>query len=171
MKFGEAASAYGMFQVVFADIVCRVAVYTLLLRREQEPALDFNTVFRQDFKHLLNDFKRQLRRFDDGDPQLRLVLEEIRDACATASRLSKWRNDRVHARVLWSEDGYRLYDWRTGAPLQITSEQAEQMIQEGVGVIAALETSVPELGRLRSANSWVEKELAEIFAGQGESEE
>jgi hypothetical protein len=72
-------------------------------------------------------------------------LSEIRETCTIISKLAKSRNDRIHARVQISEQGYELYDWRTRRRLDISREQIETNIKLAVEAIVTLEANVQHL--------------------------
>ena len=57
MTFDDTASAYGLFQVVFADVVDHLAVATFRLRERKEPSLQFEKVFRQEAKKILGQLR------------------------------------------------------------------------------------------------------------------
>ena len=65
MTLNDTAAAYGLFQVVFADVADHLAIATSRLREPKEPGLVFEKVFRQDFKKTLKQFQCELRQFDD----------------------------------------------------------------------------------------------------------
>ncbi|HWB84645.1 MAG TPA: hypothetical protein VG675_10940 [Bryobacteraceae bacterium] len=48
MTFNDTAAAYGLFQVVFADVVGHPARAKFRLRERREPGLRFDEVFRQE---------------------------------------------------------------------------------------------------------------------------
>lgn len=47
MTLDDTAAAYGLFQVVFADLANHLAIATFRLREQKEPGLAFEEVFRQ----------------------------------------------------------------------------------------------------------------------------
>ena len=144
MKFNDTAAAYGLFQVVFADLTDHLAVATFRLREQREPGLTFEAVFRQELTKILRQFRDELKQFDDRSVVADNV-RELRDACVIISTLSSWRNDRVHARVRLAEQGYALFDWRTGRRLDITRAQIETNIEMAIKAIVALEANVQHL--------------------------
>ena len=144
MRLDSTAAAYGNFQVVFTDLTDHLAVATFRLRERKETSLTFEAVFGQRFKETLTQFRRELQQFDNRFPVSHSVAT-LRETCTLISTLSRWRNDRVHARVRMTEDGYALYDWRTRHRLEITQEQIEKNIQLTVKAIVELETHVPHL--------------------------
>ncbi len=144
MNFNDTAAAYGLFQVVFADIADHVAVAAFRLRELKEPGLTFETVFEQEFSKTLKQFRRELKQFD-GRSEVADYLRDVREACETISDLAVWRNDRIHARVRMIDTGYALYDWRTRERLEISRDQIEQNIHRGVKAIVALEANVQHL--------------------------
>ncbi len=56
-----------------------------------------------------------------------------------------WRNDRIHARVLRSDDGLALYNWRTRQRLSMSCEECETKIEEVWRVIVTLTAYAPRL--------------------------
>jgi hypothetical protein len=147
MKLDDTAAAYGLFQVVFADVTDHLAVAAFRLCELKEPGLAFETVFRQELSQILKQFRRELRQFDGRSP-VSDSLHAVREACEIISRLAVWRNDRIHARVRLTEHGYALYDWRTGRRLQITREQIELKINLASTAMAELEGHVQHLVHL-----------------------
>jgi len=64
MRINETAAAYGLFQVIFADVADHLAIATFHLRKQKEPDLTFQTVFKQEFKRTLKQFRRELWQFE-----------------------------------------------------------------------------------------------------------
>lgn len=147
MKLNDTAAAYGLFQLVFADVTDHLAVATFRLREEREPNLAFEDVFRQEFKKTLKQFRRELRQFH-GRPSVEDSLRAIGEACKIMSKLAVWRNERIHARVRLTDDGYALYVWRTRRRLVISQEEIERDIQLAIRLMVELEAHVPHLVRL-----------------------
>jgi hypothetical protein len=156
MNLDDTAAAYGMFQVVFADVTDHLAVATFRLREHREPGLCFETVFKQEFKQILKQFRLELRRFDGRDA-VSDSLHVIQEACKIISTLANWRNDRIHARVHMTEHGYALYDWRTRRRLEITREQIERNINLAAKVMAELDAHVPFFVHLLTWDEEIEK--------------
>ena len=98
----DTAAAYGLFQVVFADVTDHLAVATFRLRERKESDLVFEDVFRQEFKKTLKQFRRELRQFE-GRSAVSDNLYPVHEACKAMSKLAVWRNDRIHARVHLTE--------------------------------------------------------------------
>src|SRR6185503_1401275 len=138
MTFNDTAAAYGLFQVVFADMADHLAVATFRLREHRELGLSFETVFGQQFERTLKQFRQELRQFDDRS-HISDRLHDLREACKTMSALAVWRNDRIHARVQMTDHGYVLYDWRTRNRLEITREQIELKINQAIKTTVDLE--------------------------------
>lgn len=147
MNLNDTAAAYGLFQVVFADVVDHLAVATFRLRERKESGLDFERVFNQGFKKLMEQFRQELRQFD-GRASVADSLHAVREACRIISELAVWRNDRIHARVHKSEHGYALYDWRTRRRLEISTERIQRNIDLAIKAIVELEAHVPHLVHL-----------------------
>jgi hypothetical protein len=141
MTFTDTAAAYGLFQVVFADVTNHLAIATFRLRECNEPGLRFEAVYAQEFAKTFKQLKVALCQFD-GCSGISDSLSAVRATFTIISELAKWRNDRVHARVRMSEQGYELYDWRTGKRLDISLEQVEANINRAVKVMVNLEAHV-----------------------------
>jgi len=159
MRFNETAMAFGLFQVVFADVIDHLAVATFRLRERSETGLVFEDVFGQESKRLLKQFRAELNRFDcrsDVSDEVR----ELRESCEIISRLRVWRNDRIHARIRMTEGGYALYDWRTRCRLDISCKEIETNIELAVKAIVTLEANVQYL--FRELN-W-DEEFEELFS-------
>ncbi|MBI1789823.1 MAG: hypothetical protein HYR60_20015 [Acidobacteria bacterium] len=101
-------------------------------------------VFRQDFKNTLRQFRLELREFEDR-PSVSDSLRAVREAREIMSPLAVWRNDRVHARVRMTTQGYALYNWRTGHRPEISPEQIEKNIHLASKAMVELEAHVPHL--------------------------
>ena len=158
MKLDDTAAAYGLFQVVFADVTAHLAIATLRLRERNEPGLAFETVFKQEFSQILKQFRHELRQLDGRSP-VSESLQAVRRACETISALAVWRNDRIHARVHMEAHGYALYDWRTNRRLEISYEETTLNITRAIAAIVELEAHVPHLVHLLT---W-DEEFVELF--------
>lgn len=55
------------------------------------------------------------------------------------------RNDRIHARVRITDDGYVLYDWRTRKRLEIHLDQIMKNIQLAINAKVTLEAHITPL--------------------------
>ena len=144
MRFNDTASAYGLFQVVFADAADHLAVATHRLRVRKEPGLTEDAVFRQRISDTLRDFRKELDQFDNSSA-ISDSVRDLRDASDTLSTLSLWRNDRIHARVQMTENGYALYDKRTRERLDLSREEIETNIEMLVKVIVTFKSDVQHL--------------------------
>jgi hypothetical protein len=156
MNLNDTAAAYGLFQVVFADIADHAAVATFRLRELKEPGLSFETVFRQEFSKTFKQFRQELKQFDERS-SVADYRRDLREACEVISKLAVWRNDRIHARVRMADTGYALYDWRTRKRLEISREGLEENIRLGVKAIVALEANVQHLVRQLNFDAEFEK--------------
>jgi len=152
MKLSDTAAAYGLFQVVFADLTDHLAQATYDLRAQREPGLGFETVFRQRFSRALEQFRCELQQFDQRSPDSE-SLDALREAAAIIPKVEKWRNERIHARVHLTEHGYVLRDWRTGRLLEITTEQVELQINLAIKAMVLFEAHVPRLVNLVTWNA------------------
>lgn len=165
MNLDDTAAAYGLFQVVFADVADHVAVATFRLRELKEPGLAFETVFGQDFAKTFKQFRKELKQFD-GHSEVADCLHDVREACEIISTLAVWRNDRIHARVRMTDTGYALYDWRTRQRLEISREQIKKNLLLGVKTIVALEENVQRLVEL-NFDADFEKLFSTLREGEG----
>lgn len=156
MTFNDTAAAYGLFQVVFADVVDHLAVATFRLRETREPDLRFEKVFRQEAKNILGQLRDELKQFDERSPVSDNV-REVGDACDIISNLAVWRNDRIHARVRMTDSGFALYNWRTRRRLEISHDQIVQNIELAVKAIVTLEAHVQHLVGQMEFDEEVEK--------------
>jgi hypothetical protein len=163
MTFNDTAAAYGLFHVVFADVVDHLAAATFRLRKRKEQGLPFEKVFKQDASKILGQFRDELKQFDKGSSVTENV-HDLREACKTISTLMKWRNDRIHARVRMTDGGYALYDWRTRHRLQINRDQIVKNIELAINAMVVLEANLaPLIGLLR-----LDEELDKLFSAMPE---
>jgi hypothetical protein len=139
MRPDPITSAYGFFQVVFADMADTLADAVFRLRQRTEANLKFEEVFGDTFGRLVAQFRKELGTSDAED------VAALRSACDSMSRLATWRNDRIHARVRMTEDGYALYDWRTRKRLQMTHEDIDHNTKEAFKTKQTIEMYVPNL--------------------------
>ena len=144
MTIDPAAAAYGIFQVVFAEMTENLAGALFRFRQVKQPELTFKQVFRMVFNKLLKEFEDDLKPASEPSA-LSDSLSAVRDACAAMKSIADWRNDRIHARVRQGDGGLALYNWRTGEPLPITYEECENQITQAIKVIVILEAHVPSL--------------------------
>jgi hypothetical protein len=161
MKCDDTASAYGLFQVVFADVTVHLAVAAFRLRERKEPGLAFETIFRLEFKQIFEQFRRELCQFDGRSP-VSDNLHALRKACEVVSTLAVWRNDRIHAQVHMTEHGYALYNWRTRSRLELTFEQINRNIELAIFVICELEAHVPRLVDLMKWDDEIDELLSAL---------
>lgn len=163
MTFNDTAAAYGLFQVVFAEVVDLLAGATFRLRERREPGLKFEEVFDQPFKKLLRQFRDELKQFDKRS-SVGADVHDLREACKIMSRIAVWRNDRIHARVVMTESGYALYDWRTRHRLEMHQDVIVKNIELAIKVSVTLKSSVsPLIGQLK-----LDEELDKLFKSMPE---
>jgi hypothetical protein len=167
MKIDGTAAAYGLIQVVFADVTERLAGAVFILRRRREPNVTLEQIFRPGFKHILDEFKTELRQCEQTPLVDADDVAALQEACRQLAKLSVWRNDRIHARVRQGSDGFALYDWRTGKQLSISYEECDAIIQQLVKVIVTLEAYLPPVIRTLD----FDKELMAFFKDQQETTE
>jgi hypothetical protein len=116
---------------VFADVTERLAAAIFLLRQSRGvPDVDFEQIFRKKFSQMLVAFKAEVKEFGmRSAPPLAHEISELKTACDDLSRFSCWRNDRVHARVRQLDDGFALYNGKTGKRLSITSQECDDILK------------------------------------------
>jgi len=102
MQIDATAGAYGLFQVVFADLTEHLAAAVFRLQQAKDPSVTFEQIFRLEFKRVLDRFKEELKQFD-GKRSLEEDLHWLHDAVGQMAAIAQWRHDRIHARVIWSE--------------------------------------------------------------------
>jgi hypothetical protein len=165
MTLNRTAAAYGLFQVVFAELEDHLAIATFKLRERNDHGLTFEEVFKQPLRQKLRQFKCELRQFE-GQSHACDSLYALREACKTISQLATWRNARIHARVRLTEDGYALYDWQTHRRLEISEEQIGQHINLALKVVVELAAHMQGLTHLLEFDKEFEKlfsTLPEVF--------
>jgi hypothetical protein len=127
--FDDTAAAFGLTQVVFADATERMAVAVLMFRKRLDPTLTFQKVFRKlQFGSVLHWLQSEL---DQLAPQgaTEADIDVMRRCCARFQALSKWRNERIHARVRQIGNGLALYDSRTGQRLSMSGHECWKIVQ------------------------------------------
>ena len=142
MRVDPIAAAYGFFQIVFADLADTLADAVFHLRRRTEPDLKFEEVFRTEFRRLLTQFREELKHHEPRNSDAEDVTA-LRNACDSMSKLANWRNDRIHARVRNTEEGYALYDWRTRKRLAMTPEEIEAKTRDAIKAKQIFEMWLP----------------------------
>jgi hypothetical protein len=180
------AAAYGLIQVVFADVTSRLsaAVFVLMDRRaahvDGRPTDIFrlklwqwrllpqripkervtpSKLYELKFAQLLDAFRDELKQL--GEEVTKGDESNcLRGACTEMKALSKWRNDRVHGQVRQVDDGLALYDGKTRARLPISYEECSGIINRLTKVIVTLETYLPAV--VNSAD--FHKALSEFFS-------
>ena len=161
MTYTDTAAAYGLFQIAFAHALECLAVATFRLRRRREPQLEWEPVFRQQVRRLLDEFRKELRQVENSHAHPE--VHDLLDACDTMSKLAAWRNDRIHARVRMTPEGYALYDWRTGQRLSMSLNEMVQNMTLATGAINALEVHADSLIKKLQDSSAVDRDLEDIF--------
>jgi hypothetical protein len=162
LKVDATAAAYGLVQVVFAHVTerlatavfvlkqkraCRGAVVDLiwkldflglqlLPRRQRDRPVTVEQIYRMEFKRLLDAFRDELKHLDRQAESN--DLSQLRDACTELSAVSRWRNDRIHARVRPVDDRLALYD-RVGKRLSISQDECVGIAERLTKVIVTLE--------------------------------
>jgi hypothetical protein len=144
MTFDSTSSAYGLVQVVFADVTDRLATAVFVFQQRRDPNVTFGEIYELQFKRLLKAFKNELKQFG-GQPSVADDLRAIQEVCQELGNLSAWRNDRIHARVREVDGKLALYDWRTGERLTISYEECVEIIDRLARVIATLQGHMPAL--------------------------
>ena len=169
MTLDSTAAAYGLVQVVFADVtdklatavfvlkqrrdaritsldqICKLKFMRLqfVLKRRRDASVTVEQIYKLEFKRLLEAFRDELKQFD-GQIELVDDLRLLREACQGLEAVSQWRNDRIHARVRQVDDGLALYD-RAGKRLSISHEECVGITDKLTKVIVALEAYLPSI--------------------------
>lgn len=156
MILDDTAAAYGLFQVVFADLADDLAIATFRLREQKEPGLVFESVFRQEFKKTLKQFRQELDQFENR-AAVANNLYAVREALKAIVNLATWRNERIHARVHMTEHGYALYNWQTRRRLEISTETIKQNIELAIKAKVELAAHAKDLIRLLNWDDEFEK--------------
>ena len=171
MNLDATAATYGLVQAVFAHVTdklttavfvlrqkrdCRLPVvdqiwrldflgFQFVLRRQRDSPVTVQQIHSMEFKRLLDAFRDELKHLD-GQADLAADLRQLRDACQQLSVASKWRNDRIHARVRTVDAGLALYD-REGKRLSINQDECVGIIKKLTKVIVTLEVHLSSVVR------------------------
>jgi hypothetical protein len=159
MKLDMTAAAYGLIQVVFADVTNRLAQAVFVLQKRRDANITFERIFCAEFTRILRSFKIELKQLDQAHIVEADDVETLREICPELATLAVWRNDRIHARIEPVSDGLALYEWRTGKRLSISYEECTEIIERLTKVIVTLEAYLPPV--LRSVD--LEKEIDAFF--------
>jgi len=162
MKFDETTAAFGMFHLAFANLTQRLESAVFLIRRIKEPNLNFQEVMQLQFSDLCKALKSGLKQLD-GRQSIETDVQYVRHFCAKARELSKWRNERVHARVQIDEGAITIYNSRTGKQLILNRDECLGKIQEAIGFALALDQNVASLLRNLKSEQEIYEMLQEIF--------
>jgi hypothetical protein len=144
MGSDDTAAAYGLLQVVFAHVTDQLAYSLFTLIQRRDATVSFEKIFRCEFGRMLSAFKAELRQFKDA-PLLHVELIELRNTCQELKSLSKWRNERIHARVQVVGDGLALYSGKTRERLSMNYAECANIRQRLVRALVILQTNVPRL--------------------------
>jgi hypothetical protein len=142
MKLDDTAAAYGLVQVVFADVTDQLAYAVFTLKQASDNSVSSENISKCNFGPLLSEFKGELRQFSDV-PSLDMTLTDLRNACRELKALSKWRNQRIHARVRRVAEGVALFNAKTGERPSISYVECEEIIQRLVNALVTLQTEIP----------------------------
>ena len=143
MKIDPTASAYGLFQVLFADVADHIAGAIFELQKRQGKSVTLQEISHRGFKGLLREFRQELRNFKaNGD--LATELKALCAVCRRANALRIWRNARIHARVRRVDDGLALFD-ENGMRLSISLVECEKMIDEALWIITNIDEHLQPL--------------------------
>jgi hypothetical protein len=164
MRIDPTASAYGLFQVVFANVTYELARALYALRVRHDPTFTFEKVPWQ-FSRMLKELRKELDQLEP-DCHEKDSLAEVRRMCRIASNLAPWRDSRIHARVQQVDDGLALSDWKTGERLSITAAECEQRISTAVQVACNLPAHMSYL--VREVDS--RKAMSDFFENLNEEE-
>jgi hypothetical protein len=174
MQLDSTAAAYGLIQVVFAEVTERLA-YALFILQQRQGATTFeerhrrkctlpfrqfkaelrftlyrkkpatlDEILRRDFSRILDEFKAELKQFDD-EPSVDADLKDVRDACSELATLARWRNERIHALVRQVEDGKALYSLKTRERLSISYPECEDILHKLADIAVKLQHCLPKL--------------------------
>ena len=143
MQLDSTAAAYGLIQVVFADATERLA-YALFTLQRRRKAVTFEEILSRNFSHILKAFKVELKQFE-REQSVAAELKDVRDACEQLDTLSQWRNERIHARVKWVENGMALYNSKMRQRLSISYPECDEIIHKLAYIISTLATCLPKL--------------------------
>jgi hypothetical protein len=167
MKLDDTAATYGLVQVVFADVTDHLAFAIFRLRQAKGTAVNFQDIVNLKFGYMVSNFKTELRQFTHPQPpddaRDEVGIADLNEVCKELKALSKWRNDRIHARVRWVEDGLALYNGKTGERLSINHGECTEVLNRLVKAIVKLDTYVPELVRSLDFNNEFEGFCRECF--------
>jgi len=133
MKMDTTASAYGLLQIVFANMTYELARALFGLRAHRDPQFKFEDVPWQ-FGKILKELKAELDLME-ADSDEKDSVAELRRLCRIAAEPAPWRHSRTHARVVQVEDGLALFDWTTGKRLSISAAECEEKIQLAFQVV------------------------------------
>jgi hypothetical protein len=142
MTFDDTAAAYGLVQVVFADVADHLAFALFTLRQKKDATA--SVIKPSQFGRILSEFKTELRQFEHVQ-SLDSAVADLRKCCQELKALSKWRNERIHARVRQVGDGFALYNAETGERLSINHVECNEISQRLAGALVTLDTNVPAL--------------------------
>jgi len=162
MRFSSPAAAFGIFQLVYAEMTYKLAFALFRLRRLKEPKQTFIEVFRIPFGQMLREFKKELRQFD-GSADVADELAAVRKTCCQMREIAKWRNECIHVMVRLEDDGYALYEWKTGQRLQMNLTECERRIQDAQKVIITLPDDVNHLVISAESDKWLDGELDKVL--------
>jgi hypothetical protein len=155
LRIDSTAAAYGVFQVVFADMTEHLARSLYRLQQPPEPIDRLWNRLSGKFSLLLSNFKDALKQFDGYVAHENAILA-LRQACIVAREISRWRNSRIHAHVRIVDDGLALYD-REGERLSMTSQECQDKIREAYKVIVTLKTHILVLSRTRELSKLIDQ--------------
>jgi hypothetical protein len=144
MTLDNTAAAYGLVQVVFAHVTDQLAYAVFTLKQKSDSSASFEKVFKCPFGRLLSTFEDELRQFSDVS-SLDMTLTDLRNACQELKALSRWRNERVHARVRHVAEGLALFNAETGQRLSISYVECHEIVQRLVKALVTLQTEIPRL--------------------------
>jgi hypothetical protein len=73
------------------------------------------------------------------------AVDDLRKCCQELEVLSKWRSERIHARVRQVGNGLALYNAETGERLSINHVECNEITQRLTGALVTLDTNVTAL--------------------------
>jgi hypothetical protein len=181
MKLDDTAAGYGLVQVVFADVTDHLAFAILRLQQRNDTGVSFQDIVNLKFGRMLSNFKAELHQFTHPQPpddsHDEVLIADLNEVCRELKDLSKWRNERIHARVRRVEDGLALFNGKTGDRLSINHGECVEILNRLANTIVKLDTYVTELVRSLDFNNefeafWKERfNEMEVSASEGQPED
>jgi hypothetical protein len=146
MLINSELAAYGMFQIAFAALDTRLSWTLFAISVCEGEGLSFESIRRETFGRRLDTLEKlrkrlahKLKRADASPRAIDADLDELTRACDAARSVQNWRNGRIHAKVMFSDEGAPVLI-QNGRRLRLDREECEQRIHEAVKAGLAIET-------------------------------